>query len=277
MREEPLAELRRFDHDRYLTCLFAPQSRRRRLVALYAFNLEIAKTAEVVQEPMIGRIRLQWWREALSGTYQGQIRSHAVVEALAKTIADCDLAEARLQGLIDAREFDLEQRAPKDLAELEGYARASSSALVGLALQVLGCDGPEGRGVGDAVGLSWALTGLLRAIPVHARQKRLFLPEDMTSAAGLDLGKLFALQSSRALKDLVAEIARIAEGQLASARANRRLVPKQGLAALLPATLAGNYLKILKRAGYDPFDPAVQQRPPGRAWRLALASRLGRF
>jgi phytoene synthase len=277
MREEILSELRRFDHDRYLTCLFAPQSRRRRLVALYAFNLEIAKTAEVVQEPMIGQIRLQWWREALSGIYQEQVRSHAVVEALAKTIADCDLAEARLQGLIDAREFDLERRAPRDLAELEGYARASSSALVGLALQVLGCDGHEGRGVGDAVGLSWALTGLLRAIPVLARQKRVFLPEDMTSSAGLDLGKLFALQSSRALQGVVAEIARIAAGHLDRARQARRSIPRQGLPAVLPATLSANYLAILKRAAYDPFDPAVQQRPPGRAWRLAFAYGLGRF
>jgi phytoene synthase len=200
-----------------------------------------------------------------------------VVEALAKTIADCDLAEARLQGLIDAREFDLERRAPRDLAELEGYARASSSALVGLALQVLGCDGPEGRGVGDAVGLSWALTGLLRAIPVHARQKRLFLPEDMTSSVGLDLGKLFALQSSRALQDVVAEIARIAAGHLGRARQGRRSIPRQGLPAVLPATLSANYLAILKRAAYDPFDSAVQQRPPGRVWRLAFAYGVGRF
>ena len=99
----------------------------------------------------------------------------------------------------------------------------------------------------------------------------------MTSTAGLDLGKLFALQSSRALQEVVAEIARIAAGHLDRARQGRRSIPRQGLPAVLPATLSANYLAILKRAAYDPFDPAVQHRPPGRVWRLAFAYGLGRF
>ena len=48
-------EIRDHDHDRYLTALFAPADRREGLMALYAFNLEVAKTAELVTETMIGR------------------------------------------------------------------------------------------------------------------------------------------------------------------------------------------------------------------------------
>ena len=58
-------QVRRQDRERYLTALFAPAGRREDLFALYAFNLEVAKTAEVVSEAMVGRIRLQWWREAI--------------------------------------------------------------------------------------------------------------------------------------------------------------------------------------------------------------------
>ena len=61
-------EVRRHDRARYLSSLFAPDERREDLFALYAFNLEVAKTAEVVSEPMLGQIRLQWWREAIAPT-----------------------------------------------------------------------------------------------------------------------------------------------------------------------------------------------------------------
>jgi hypothetical protein len=47
--ESELARLvRRHDRDRFLTVLFAPLPHRAALLALYAFNYEIARTREVV-------------------------------------------------------------------------------------------------------------------------------------------------------------------------------------------------------------------------------------
>ena len=43
-----LDEVRRHDHDRYLTALFLPANRRSAALALYAFNLEIARTREIM-------------------------------------------------------------------------------------------------------------------------------------------------------------------------------------------------------------------------------------
>src|SRR3546814_13116142 len=60
------ALVERHDPDRYLASLFAPEAQREDLFALYAFNYEVAKTAEVVSEPMIGQIRLQWRSEERS-------------------------------------------------------------------------------------------------------------------------------------------------------------------------------------------------------------------
>ena len=72
-------QVRRQDRERYLTALFAPAERREDLFALYTFNHEVAKTAEVVSEAMVGRIRLQWWREAIAEIYDGRPRAHGVV------------------------------------------------------------------------------------------------------------------------------------------------------------------------------------------------------
>ena len=79
-------QLRSHDHDRFLTCLFAPSGAREDLFALYAFNLEIAKVAEVVSEPMAGQIRIQWWREALDGLYAGAPRKHQVAVPLSEAV-----------------------------------------------------------------------------------------------------------------------------------------------------------------------------------------------
>ena len=275
--DDILAALRRFDNDRYLTCLFAPAARRGQLAALYAFNLEVAKTAEVVQEPMLGQIRLQWWREAVAEIYAGKPRRHDVVAALAAAVADCGLPQDGLQGLIDAREFDLAGQAPKDLKDLEDYARASSSRLVILALRTLGCGGTAADAAGEALGLAWALTGLLRAVPFHARQKRCYLPDDIVAETGLKRGDFFELRRSPELRAATAALAAAAETHLTAALAQARGVPKAGRAALLPATLARGYLATLRRAAYDPFAVQVQQQPPGRVWRLAWASLSGRL
>ncbi len=59
-------QLRALDRDRFVTALFAPPAARDELIALYSFNLELARIAEQVSEPMIGEIRLAWWREAVA-------------------------------------------------------------------------------------------------------------------------------------------------------------------------------------------------------------------
>src|SRR5476649_2521907 len=92
-------QVRRYDHDRFLTALFAPADRRDDLLALYAFNLEIAKIRETVTEPMLGRIRLQWWREAIEGFAAGTVRKHAVAEPLAEAVRRRDLPAATLMRL----------------------------------------------------------------------------------------------------------------------------------------------------------------------------------
>ena len=52
-------QLRRYDYDQYLTALFASKGKREALFALYALNVEIAKTRDVVSDFMIGQIRLK--------------------------------------------------------------------------------------------------------------------------------------------------------------------------------------------------------------------------
>ncbi len=270
-------QVRRFDPDRYLTVLFAPRARRAALFALYAFNIEVAKTAEVVSEAPLGLLRLQWWRDALEAIEAGQGPRHPIAEPLTEAVRRHHLDPALFGRLIEAREFDLEGQAPEDLAALEAYAAATSAGLVHLALQILGVEAAAARTAGHHAGIAWALAGLLRAVPFHAAAKRLYLPRDLSQAAALRTGELFELRSSPALCRVAERVAACAREHLRAARAVAGQVPRKARPALLCATLADHALARLARAGYDPFDPRVQERPPGRAWRLAWAALRGRY
>src|SRR5882724_8411411 len=120
-RLSPVAALvRRHDRDRFQTVLFAPAARREALFALYAFNYEIARVRESVTQPMLGQIRLEWWRENIAAAYRGgAVRHHPVVESLTAAIQDLPLTREHFSRLIDARESDLGDEPPANLAALE--------------------------------------------------------------------------------------------------------------------------------------------------------------
>src|SRR5215472_11726653 len=110
------ALVRQHDRDRFQTALFAPRDKREALFALYAFNYEIARIRETVHEPMLGQIRLQWWREAIDAAYgDASPRRHEVVEPLTAAIRAHSLNRAHFDRLIDARERDLNEAPPETL------------------------------------------------------------------------------------------------------------------------------------------------------------------
>ena len=269
------ALLRQHDPDRYLTALFAAGERREALFALYAFNLEIARTREAVSEPMMGLIRLQWWRDGLAEIGQGTIRAHEVVRPLAGTIADHGLSLPLFERLIAARERDLDPEPPADLASLVAYARESSGILTELALEILGKPSAELREAGQAAGIAWSLTGLLRAVPFHASQRRVYLPADRLSEAGIAPGQLIEHGFQPALALVVRAVAEEAERWSLKAR-NAGEVSRAALPAFLPLTLADHYRRRLAAAGFNPFDQRVQQAPPWRVWHLAWHWLAGR-
>src|SRR5258705_5990701 len=140
--------VREGDKDRFVAALFAPARHRGGLHALYAFNLELARVRELAREPMPGEIRLQWWRDILGGERTGE--AGPLASALLATVARYRLPVDVFLAMIEARSFDLYEDPMGSLAELEGYADRTSSALMRLAAQVLNSGeapdlGPAGR------------------------------------------------------------------------------------------------------------------------------------
>jgi NADH dehydrogenase [ubiquinone] 1 alpha subcomplex assembly factor 6 len=269
--------VRTHDRDRFQTALFAPTEARETLFALYAFNYEIARVRESVREPMLGRIRLQWWREAIDTAYDGgSPRRHEVVEPLTAAIRTHAFGREHFERLIEAREGDLDEAPPATLAALEDYAERTSAPLIRLALEALGAATPQTLAAATEIGIAYALTGIIRALPLHARAGRTIIPDDIAEGTGLDRGDCVALRATPALRRAVEAIAGASTRRLDAARAMRRGLPRAALPALLPARIAAHVLRRLERAGFDPFSGAGESDPL-QSWRLAFASMTGRF
>jgi len=270
--------LRRHDRDRYLCALFAPANRRAAVIALYAFNYEIAKTREVVSEPLLGRIRLQWWREALDEAYGGAlVREHEVMTPLGAAIRRHRLSREHFDAMVDARELDLEDAPPASLAALEDYCAATSGRLQRLVLEVLDAGGEDAAEAAREVGIAYALAGLVRAIPFHARARRSYIPAEIATEVGLDPAALLELKPSPALAAAVARLIERARRHLASARSRRPLVQANALPALLPARAASGYLRDVEAVRGDAFDPRLGASSSRTVLRLAWGALTRRY
>ncbi|KQZ01163.1 hypothetical protein ASD45_10055 [Pseudolabrys sp. Root1462] len=250
------ALVREADRDRYLATLFAPEDKRAALFGLYAFDIEIARVRDVAREPMPGEIRLQWWREVLEGKRDGEAAAHPVASALIDGLRRSNIKPDRLTGIVDAHSFDLYDDPMGTLDVLDNYAVMTRSALLDVAIEMLGGGGPDAmmlmRGAGIAATVTWILTNLAK----HVSRRQMFVPLEVLDRHKVDLDEVYAGKVSDAFKSALAELRRHARRQMAAARSEVPHVPKLILPALLPLALIGPTLRPMDRRGYEPFDVA---------------------
>ncbi|MBW7837935.1 MAG: squalene/phytoene synthase family protein [Sphingomonadales bacterium] len=272
---ECAALVRDFDRDRYLSALFAPAEKREGLLALYALNVELARIAEAVSEPMLGEIRLQWWREAVAGVFAGTVRDHPALRALHELRAAGVLDRDLVARLIEARTADLEEAPFATLDDLERYAADTAGALTALAARAL--DPHASLDLAIAAGTVWSLSGILRAVGYHAACGRVLLPRDLLAHAGVDPHDLIQGRPSAALADVAVRVYARAETLLSAVHGQRRQVSRQAAPAFLPLALARSDLAALRRAGFNPLAPRLRRQRPGRLLRLMWRGVRGRF
>jgi phytoene synthase len=95
------ARLKRTDEARWLATRYAPAADRERLTAIYCLNLELQR-AIAVSEGMLGKIRVQWWRETLEGLAgKAPVRRHDLTLELARVLRGRTDLLPRLDALID--------------------------------------------------------------------------------------------------------------------------------------------------------------------------------
>ena len=227
--QDPLIDfVRRHDPDRFLTALFAPPDKRGALLALYAFNHELARAREAVTEPALAMIRLQWWREVVEGVE----KRHEVATPLSAALGAGALAPADLLALIDAREIEADPSIPT-LQAWRDYVLGAAGGLAVAAGRLLGASDPEAlRPFGAAFGVA----GMLRSVPALARQARCLLPEDLLADHDLSPEAVVLRPNAPGLTPVLVRLR--TEGQVLLEQGRRLRPRRDAIAAALPAVLA---------------------------------------
>jgi phytoene synthase len=258
--DQAAAQLREHDRDRYYAALFAPPESRPHLFALYAFGSEIARIRDVARDALPGEVRLQWWRDLFEDEARDGAGGNPLAMALLQTIDAKRLPRQAFANLIDARVSDLYDDPVSGWDDLEGHCGETSSALIRLACLVL-ADGADPGGATEAghAGVAIGITGLMRALPWHARQGRVLLPAELLDRHGVSRADILAGDDSPGLRSALAECRARARSHLAATREGARHIRADIMPAFLPCALVDGYLKQMERPDYHPFRSRIER------------------
>lgn len=265
------ALLQNHDPDRWLACRFIPARHRAAVMALYAFNADVARIRSVISEPLAGEMRLQYWRDVLNGPDQDH--ANPLASALWAVLHRYQLPTAPLLALLDARVDDLYDAPPVDVTALELYCGETCSVLFRYVTLIL-ADGEETgpASLSGTAGVAYALTGLLRASGWLAAEGRVVIPQSMLEAKGVTAEALRDGSGASKASDLISELADLAARRLAETLAGLPAIPATIRPAYAPLALVRPWLARLQ--GVNPLlvPPAdmPQWQKPFRLWRAAV-------
>ena len=256
--------------DRYLAALLAPVTVRDDLVTLAAFSAEIGRIGIDVSDPVLGEIRIQWWRDALDATNKWTLSGNPIADAFADVVARHQLSTDDIHGFLDAHVHALYSVSPPDVEALRQELILKDGTAFAFAVQILGVahDGPSAAMIENA-GIAYALARLGLRLPYALARGRMPLPPQwIDGSAAPDPAML-----QQAMSCLTAE----ARPRLRSVLEGWHAGSRQLNTALLPLALVEPYLRVLQKPGHDAAHDAGEVAPLTRAVKIAMAHFRGRL
>jgi len=145
------------DPDRILALSYVPARVRPALAALWALDAALGAVLAGGREPMLSRIKLVWWRDALEALDRAPAPGEPILQALARDVLPRGVAGAEMAAMEEAWSLLLEPE-PLGPAELERYAAGRGGRLFALSARLLGAGHPDA----ERAGRVWALGDLAR-------------------------------------------------------------------------------------------------------------------
>ena len=266
-----LQSLKSLDRERYLAALYLPQSVRKDIATLWAFDAEIARIPDLVSEPMPGEIRIQWWRDLIrSGDNAG---SGPLAKSLVETLQKHTLPLEVLDTYLDARIFDLYQDPMPDTGTLEGYLGETTSSLFQLAALCTG----EARStaLADAcghAGMAQGLTRILSQTARHRTRSQIFLPLDRLAVHETTPEIWLSTETGPAHQSVISDHLKLVESHFEEAKSAIRALSKDTQTVFLPLATIPAWLKVLKKNGFQCLTQPVSLSALRQHWELFRAA-----
>lgn len=206
--ETALQSLQKLDRQHYLACLFVPEAKREAFAALLGYTAELKRIEALVSEPLPGEIRLQWWKEVISGERAGEASNHPVATKLIASAHDHCLPLDTLITIAEARVFDLYHDPMPDIAVLETYLGETEASVLQLGALIL--DPKSAQAAAEAAGHAGMAIGIALILQQLARKtaaQKILIPTNILDALGIKAQQIFAGDEAAQSKAVTALIA----------------------------------------------------------------------
>jgi phytoene synthase len=157
-----------------LALRYVPADRREGMAALLALDRTLGGILRSTREPIVGQMRLVWWRDALEALDRSPPPAEPVLAALAAKVLPHGVSGAQLAAVVEGWEALL---APVlDDVAVDEHARARGGGLFTAAARMLGDVSSAAAAAAAAAGQGWALADLSRnlstqEVAMHARNQ----------------------------------------------------------------------------------------------------------
>lgn len=223
------------DWEGFMVSLFVPTSAWRATWAIRAFNVETALIRDHVKDVTIGRMRIQFWRDAIAQTFEGRPPEHPVTLSLASALETQALSHSWFKRILSARETDLTTSQFNTITDLETYAENTQSSILYLQLESLGIRDTYMDHIASHFGKAVGISTCLRGIPSNLQHKKLSLPSEIMSKYSLSAERVFRNDATiqKSLQDAVFDVATVANNHLSTAQAHIRDIETAAAAGVI--------------------------------------------
>lgn len=260
------------DYDGFLSSLLLPEEARRSSLALRAFNVELAQVKDSVSQKTIGLMRMQFWKTAIEEIYRDDPPNQPVSTELWRAVRKHDLTKRWLLRIVTDREKDLDDRAYRNLQELEAYSENTQSSLLYLLLECLGVKNVHADHAASHIGKAQGIITCLRATPYHSSRRKVYLPMDICMLHGASQEDFIRGSREQNIRDVAYDIASQAHVHLQHARSFSQNVPAAATPVFLTTVVLDDYLQRVRKAEFDVFHKSLRNRNPLLPIQLYLRS-----
>ena len=275
--DEWAAIARTYEPERYLAATLAPEPQRSSLIALAAYAGDLARIAATATQPMLGEIRLQWWRDSFDVIGKGGRIGSPLADALAGAIQAHQLPLPMLVAMSEARAWDLYDDAMQDQAALDGYLAKIDAIPFELALRTMGMPARDAGRLSLPAGRLWGQVRLLAQLPAHLSAGRIPLTAARLSTYGVTSDVLLAGTMTPDVRVMITGLTDELAQNFASLRPQLRSLSRHHRIAVLPLAVIPAYLRAIQRRSRDPLRDIAALAPMVRVWRSARGHAFGWF
>ncbi len=253
----------------YYAFRMLPEAQRRAITAFYAFCREVDNIVDEVNDPVVARAKLMYWRREVDALFVGTAQ-HPVMQALKPHIAPMRLPQLAFHTVIDGMQQDLEKTRYLNIDELSAYCYKAAGVVGEVSSRIFGMkvpDNPKTLEYARTLGEALQLTNIIRDVGEDARRRRIYLPQDDLARFGVSSSKLLRCESDDKFVALLAfqhgRAIELYDRALALLPAEDKRMQRVGLAM---GAIYRALLEEIRRDGYRVLEHRVALTPIRKLW-----------